>query len=110
MFSTVETGLLVINACIYKAIIYTLLLWLPILVDSIGEKSHSAYISIIFNVANTVGASVIGKFYESSPRSNSYGYLQYINPALSLALIGGMIILAKIETYSFMTYACIIFV
>lgn len=66
LFSTLETGLLVVIACVYKAITYTFLLWLPILIDSFGQKADSAYISIIFNLSSILGAFILGKLYENS--------------------------------------------
>lgn len=110
MLSSFENALLIIGACLYKAIIYTFLLWLPILIDSFGEKADSAYISIIFNIANVAGASLIGKLYEKSSGGSSYVVLQYINPAMAVVLIGGVAVLYQLQTYSFLIYGIIIFV
>jgi hypothetical protein len=85
---------LIINACLFKAITYTFLLWLPILVESVGDKSDSAPISIIYNVGTVVGSIVIGKFYENSSKGDSYSSLQYVNPVMALVQLAGVVVLS----------------
>ena len=56
-------GLLIVNSCLLKSIIYTFLLWLPSYLDGIGQKEDSAYIPIIFNFSSSIGSVVVGALY-----------------------------------------------
>jgi hypothetical protein len=109
IFSTLETALLIVIACVYKAITYTFLLWLPILIDSFGQKADSAYISIIFNLSGILGAYLLGKLYETSNSGDCYGFLQILNPCMSILTIVGIVLLSNVKEYSFMLYAAVIF-
>lgn len=63
--STLDSCLLLIITCVYKSIIYTFLLWLPIYVTSKGYSNQSAFVSIVFNLSSVIGTGIIGKLYES---------------------------------------------
>lgn len=110
MLSDLDKALLLLSSCIYKAVIYTFVLWLPILIDSIGAKEHSAYISIIFNASSIFGAPIIGKLYQKTSSGTSYSFLQYVNCFLAFLLIVGLVILTQLKEYSFFTYSIILFV
>jgi hypothetical protein len=47
-----------------------------------------------------VGASTFGKFYESSNKNN-YKLLQYVSVLMSILIVAGMVVMVKMETYSF---------
>lgn len=61
--STMDGVLLLANSCIYKAILYTFLLWLPTYMKAKVDPSQTAFMPIVFNIANTFGTSAFGKFY-----------------------------------------------
>jgi hypothetical protein len=67
-------------------------------------------VSIIFNLSTIIGASIFGKFYESSSNKNNYISLQYINVVMGIMMVAGMVVLIKMETYSFLSYTIVIVV
>lgn len=107
-----EGALLLINSCIYKAILYTFLLWLPTYMKAQVDPSQTAFMPVIFNIANTIGTSVFGKFYENSKGDgkNSYVSLLYLWPILSIIITGGLIVLINMGTYQPVLFTVVIVV
>lgn len=108
--STTEGALLLINSCIYKAILYTFLLWLPTYMKALVDPSQTAFMPIIFNIANTIGTSAFGKFYENSKvhGKSSYACLLYLWPILSIIITGGLVILINMGTYQPILFTIVI--
>lgn len=50
--------------CMLKAILYGILLWLPMYFDKEGFKEYEGYIPISMNLAAILGSVVLGFFYE----------------------------------------------
>lgn len=74
------------------------------------DPSQTAYMPIIFNIANTIGTSVFGKFYENSKSDgkNSYTCLLYLWPVLSIIITGGLIIFINMDTYEPVLFTIVI--
>lgn len=108
--STMEGILLLINSCIYKAILYTFLLWLPTYMRAKVDPSQTAFMPILFNIANTIGTLAFGKFYENSKSNgkNSYVSLMYLWPILSIVLTGGLIVIINMGTYQPILFGIVI--
>ena len=65
MLKIVDFRFFIGSMCLFKAINYGFLLWLPTYVDEMGFKSISAYTSILFSIGTVIGSTLMGKLYES---------------------------------------------
>ncbi len=80
--------------------------------SSKGQANSSALVSVIFNISNVIGSTVIGKLYESDGKKKNecYSYLQYIWVIMAVMAILGMVVLMLMTTFSPFVFTLIIFV
>lgn len=81
---------MLIMVCMMKAIIYGILLWLPMYFDKYGFKEYQGYIPIAMNMMGILGSSALGLVYQKihNPVVKSIIILiSLIIPVLSLITI-----------------------
>lgn len=81
---------MLIMVCMMKAIIYGILLWLPMYFDKYGFKEYQGYIPIAMNMMGILGSSALGLVYQKIHNSVVKSIIILISlivPVLSLITI-----------------------
>ena len=92
-----------------KITLYSLLLWLPIYIDSKGYSQYSGSLPALFNAISIFGSFSIGKIYEGQAGANRSKCLSYSMVVLGLLISCALLLVVAMTEFNMIYFAIIVF-
>lgn len=82
------------NVCLLKALLYGIILWLPMYFQEASFEEFQGYIPITFSLFTIVGSAIFGSFYTCIRKSLIRSIIVFV---ILMAMIGGLLFLKTLD-------------